>query len=807
MHIDEIGRDLKHALRVIARMPLLAAVVIISLGVGIGVNTTVFSWIQLFVFDPLPGVRGGGSFMLVEAKAETGTYPGASWLEYRDLRERLPAFEDLLAFRMLPVNVGERSRTERTYAQFVSANYFSALGIEPALGRFLRPEEALRAGGDTVLVISHDYWQTRLGGRADVLQRTLRVNDRELTIVGVTPEGFQGTVLGLQFDIWMPATLAPAIVAGSRELDDRNLRGYSLMGRLSAGSTRAQAQTQLDAAMQDLASAHPASNRTTTGEILPFWQQPRGPQRMFLQALLVLQAILLLLLLAVCGNTANLLLARASARTREIGVRLAIGAGPSRIVRLLVVENLLLALTGAALGGLIAAWGTEALRSVPLTMALPVRFQTNVDGVGLTFAALLGIGCALVFGAAPSFQLSRIDPHLALRSGERAASRNRLRNVLMGAEVALAIMVLIVAGLFLQSFRDTRAIDPGFRREGVLLAAYDLSGRNADDRSAREFARRLVEKAAALPGVESVSIAASVPLDIHGMPLRSFVLEGRASDPSTPDRTLSNVVSPAYFRTLGIRVVRGTDFAEFSDTASPAQVVVNEAFAERFLNGLEPLGRRLENRGRTYVIAGVVANSMYESFGEPPTPMLYFSYRDRPAGMGELHLLTRPGTETLLAPELRRIVRELDSSLPLYNVRTMNDHVETNLFLRRIPARMFVVLGPLLLILAAIGIYGVVAYAVAQRTREIGVRLALGATPRRVVKQIVREGLRVVGIGAALGWIAVYIVNVHINSGDPFDSGAFIAVPALLVAVAAVACWIPARRAARVDPMVALRHD
>ena len=502
-------------------------------------NTTVFSWIQLFVFNPLPGVRGGGSFELVEPRAETGTYPGASWREYVDLRERLPAFEDLLAFRMLPVNVGETTRTERTYAQLVSGNYFSALDLRPALGRFLRPEEATRPGGEPVVVISYEYWQTRFGGSADVLQKTIRVNDRDLTIIGVTPDGFQGTVLGLQFDLWMPATLAPTILAGSRELEDRNLRGYSMMGRLEPGANRAQAQGELDTAMQELAATYAATNQTMKAQVLPFWRQPRGPQGMFLQALLILQGIMLLLLLAVCANTANLVLARASARKREIGVRLAIGAGPWRIIRLLIVENLVLALAGAVLGAIVAVWGSHALRSVALSTALPVRFQTSVDAMGLAFAALLGIGCALIFGAVPAIQLSRLDPQLALRSGERTVSRNRMRNVLMAAEVAIALMVLIVAGLFLQSFRDTRSTDPGFRREGVLLATYDLSGRDVDDAGAREFARRVIEKARALPGVEAASLAVQVPLDIHGMPLRSFVARrtpGQRDDPGPGDQ-------------------------------------------------------------------------------------------------------------------------------------------------------------------------------------------------------------------------------------------------------------------------------
>ncbi|HVE79253.1 MAG TPA: ABC transporter permease, partial [Gemmatimonadaceae bacterium] len=583
---DRLGQDLRHAWRAITRMPGLAAVVIVSLGVGIGVNVVIFSWIQAVVLRPLPGVPDVRGILLVEMRGEAGTFPGMSWLEYRDLRERLGTFRAVLAFRTVPLNVGEGAQTERTYGQLVSGNYFPALGLRPALGRFLRPEEVARAGGDPVVVISHDFWQTRFGGAPSVLGRALRVNDRDLTIVGVTPADFQGTVLGLDFDLWVPATLAPVLLSGSRELEERGLRGYYAMGRLGLGATRAAAQADLDAAMRQLAEVYPDDNATVRGEVLSFWQAPRGPQRMLYRGLAILQGVMLLLLLAVCGNTANLVLARASTRQREIGVRLALGAGPRRVVGLLLTENLVMALLGAALGAAIAIWGTEALRAVPLTGGLPIRFQTRVDVVGLAFAALLGVGCGLAFGVAPALQLARVDPQHALRAGTRAAARSGTRDVLMGAEVALALVVLVAAALFLRSFRETRDADPGFRREGVLLAAYDLTGgRAVGDSLARDFANRLLKGLAALPGVEAAAIATSVPLDVHGMPLRPFTLEGRARADAARDQALGNVVTPGYFRTMGIALREGTGFADLDDATAAPQVVVNEEFGRRYLDG------------------------------------------------------------------------------------------------------------------------------------------------------------------------------------------------------------------------------
>jgi predicted permease len=633
----------------------------------------------------------------------------------------------------------------------------------------------------------------------------MRINDRLLTIVGVAPERFQGTVLGLKFDLWIPATMAPALLTGSKELEDRALRGYAAMGLPAPGASTRQARAELDEAMRQLAREHPETNADMKAEVMPFWQAPRGPQRMLASALLMLQAVLLLLLLAVCGNTANLMLARASVRHREMGMRMALGAPPWRVAMLLLTETLTMAIAGAALGAVIAVWATDALRAVPFITAVPVRFQTSVDGVGLAFAMALGVASGLLFGVAPALQLARVDPQAAIRSGSRAAGRSTMRNALMAVEVALALVVLMAAGLFFRSFNETRDTDPGFRREGVLLAAYDLTGRNIDAGASREFAARLLDRLRALPAVESAAIASSVPLDIHGLPLRSFTLEGHPQSTAAPDRALSNTVTPDYFRVMGIALVAGRDFADLRDAASPRQAIVNEEFVRRFIEG-EPLGRTIELRERKYVTVGVVRNSISESFGEPPMPVIYLSYRDRPLAQGEIHLRTRSGAELLLAPQVERVVRDIDPTLPVYDIRTLTDHVEKNLFLRRIPARMFVVLGPLLLVLASIGIYAVVAYTVSQRTIEIGVRIALGATAERIVRQIVGESFRVVAAGAMVGWLVAVLVNVHLVRGPLFLS-VFAGVPAVLLTVAVAACWMPARRATSLDPLAALREE
>jgi predicted permease len=807
LFIENLLGDLRNAGRSISRMPGLAAVIIISLAIGIGVNTTIFSWIQMILFQPMPAVRGAANFLMVEPRSETGGYPGASWLEYRDLQTQVPALRDIVASQMVPFNVGQPGQTERTHGQLVSGNYFSALGLKPAIGRFIRPEEAEQPGTEPVIVISYDYWQTRFRGAPEAVGQKLRVNDRDLIVIGVTPREFQGTMVPLKFELWAPATMAPALLGGTRDIEDRSSRAFSLIGMLKPGATRKEAQAEFSTAMAQLARDYPDASAGIGGEILSFWEAPRGPQRLLISGLAILQGVMLLLLLAVCGNTANLMLARGSTRQREMAVRVALGAGRWRIVSLVLSENMLLALLGVGLGAAMAVWGTTALRIAPMIGAFPILFPTKVDAFTLTFAILLGIACGLIFSAAPAVHLARLDPQDGLRSSSNTPPRSRARKVLMGVEVGLAMVVLIAAALFLQSFRSASQSDPRFRPDGVLLAAYDLSGRNPDEASDREFAARLLERLRSLPDVEAAAIATNVPIDLHGIPRRSFTVQGRIRTEPGQDRAISNTVTPGYFKVMAIPLLEGNDFAEMRDKAAPAQAIVNEEFVRRYLNGADAIGRRIQSRTQSFAIIAVARNSAYDALGEPAQPAIYFSYRDRPQDQGEIHLRTRSGNETALTSEARAVLRDLDPMLPLYDVRTFSQHIERNLYLRRIPARMFAVLGPLLLGLAAVGIYAVVSYAVARRTREIGVRLAFGATSGRVVLQIIRENLGGITWGAAIGWVFALVISVRVIAKGAVNFPVFIGVPAILLGVATLACWIPAQRASRIDPMAALRHE
>jgi predicted permease len=799
--------DALHSLRALARTPLMATVVVLSLGTGIGVNTVVFSWIQALTLRPLPGVADASRFHLIEPVTEAALRPGASWREYQDLAGELRSMDDLIAFRMTPLNVGVPPETQRASALLVSGNYFSALRLQPAVGRLVQPDEAVAVGRSPVVVISYDYWRAHFGAAADAVGRTIRVNDVDLTIIGVAPERFQGTVLGLQFDMWLPATMAPVVLTGSRELEERGMRGYYVMGSLAAGVSLADAQADAAAVMQRLAQQFPESNGAIGAQVLPFWRAGRGPQGMLLQGLAVLQGVLLVLLLAVCGNTANLVLARASTRLREVGVRLALGAGAWRVARLLLVESLLLGLASAFVGAVIAYWGTNALRAVPvLSTQFPVRFQTDLDGQTLAFAILLGVLAALLFGAAPALQMARLSPQFVLRAGTGLTARGGVRTAIMAVEVALAAVVLVVAALFFKSFQQTQEMDPGFRSRGVLLASYELPRERVNREQTLQFGDRVLARLRSLPDVESAALAVAVPLDIHGLPSRTFVLEGRPRVDGAQDRALSNTVSPGYFATMGIPFVGGADFAALSDTAAPAQAIVNEEFVRRYVGEGPALGRRVTVGTTEHVVVGVVRTSLNESFTEPPTPVIYLSFRDRPSPFAEMHVRTRLGDEMMAAPGVRQAIRDLDSTLPVFNVRTLSQHVEMNLVLRRIPAQMFMVLGPLMLVLAAVGIYAVVAYSVSHRTSEIGVRMALGAGRAVVIRQIISENMRVVMGGAMVGWGVVAYVYTRFMRGE-IDLFAFVLIPALLLGVAAAACWFPARRASRIDPIVALRAE
>jgi predicted permease len=798
---------LRAAFRALFKSPGITLVVVLSLAVGIGVNTVVFSWLKSSVFNPLPGVDA--PIQLLETRDDTGNFVSTSWLEYKDLRAMLPSFASVAAHRPRSLYLGDSERESRVFAEYVSENFFATLELRPQLGRFFAAEEATKPGAAPVVVIAHDFWQHYFKGAPNVVGRTLKLNGRTFTVIGVTPRGFRGAMNNLAFDLWVPLTMATELQPATNELDRRNTRAYVMIARLNPGVTAAQAQGELATAARQMLATYPETNRGLAYALLPTWRSPRGGETV-VASLVTLQAFAALILIVVCANTANLLLARASTRQREIGVRLAIGAGPGRIIFQLLTESIVLALVGAVVGVLVASWSIDALGQMPLPGNLPIRLAPQMDWTGLLFAAGLGTACGLAFGLAPALQLARADVLQALRGGRGSmGGRSALRDTLVGIEVAVALVVLVLAGLFLKSFHNSLGARPGFDPDRVMLASLDLAGRGYTRDTGGAFLDDLLQRLEKIPGVERAAAATYVPLDIRGVATGVISVEDKDFDPNR--KILYYQATGGYFATMGIPFLDGADLAPRSRADLPRDAVINHEMATRYWPEGSAVGHRFEVSGDTYVVAGVVRDPKLEKLTEKPKPAAWLTMRRQFISAPTLHVRTREGDPRAVLSAMRATVQALDPELAVLDARSLSQHLENNLFIQRVPAQMLAVLGPLALALAAIGLYAVLAYSVAQRTQEIGVRLTLGATPDSVVRLMMWQSLRVVLLSAAIGWVIALTLGWFMQAfflGVPFgDPTIYAAVPALLVVVAVVATWLPARGAARVDPMIALRTE
>lgn len=800
---------LRPIIRIITRSPLLSAVIILSLAIGIGINTVIFSWLRQVAFDPLPGVRGTGLVSL-EALDDTGRYVTTSWREYLDLRERVPSVAGIAAQTNRPLSLGDPAAGERVSSQFVSDNFFSLLGVGPAMGRYFRPDEGIRAGDEPVAVLSDEFWRAHFHADPQIVGRKIRLNGCVTTIIGVAPRGFYGGYNALSFDLWVPAAFARSYFPASTELENRKARYFTMLTRMTPGSTFAQVQTELDRAARHLVASYPETNRGLGYTLLPLWRSPRGGQTMVI-SLATLQFFGALILAVVCTNTAGLLLAHATTRRREIGVRLALGAPARRIVLQLLGESLALSACAIVGGYLVALWGGDILRNIPFSLpgGLHLHVATEIDLPALLFGGALALGSGIVFGLAPALQLARADVIDSLRSGTGALpGRSRLRDALVATEVALAVLLLVLAGLYASSFRNALVAHPGFDIDRVLLASMDPGARGYDAARSRALLDDLLRRLREAPGVSGASASYSTLLDLHGLPSGVMWVHGTTFDPKAKIRYA--YASPGHFQTLGMPLQAGEDLSPLDRTDLPLDAVINERMAQVFWPGVSPLGRKFNVNDTDYVVTGVVRDARYEKLNEAPLPLAWLSLRSRVSGRPILHVRSEGDPRNTLGA-LRDALQQIDAAMPLLEIRTLSQHVENNLVMQRMPAQLLALLGPLALILAAIGLYAVVAYSLAQRTREIGVRLSLGALPGQVVRLVVWQGLRTVLIGGGLGWLlalgAGYALRdqfIGVRFGDPVIYGG---VPLLLFAVAVLASWLPARRAARVDPLVALRSE
>ncbi len=799
---------LRFALRTLLNAPGLSAVVVLSVAIGIGINTAIFSFLGATVLRPLPGVSAPVQTVQVEQGRRLS---GSSWTEYRDVRERLAPLADVSAHGVRALYVENEGRTDRVWSEYVSANFFSVLGVQPALGRFFREDEASVPGDAPVAVISHGYWLSRFGGRADVIGQTLRLNNVPFTIVGVAPQKFHGGVMALTFEVWVPWTMIARLSADQGQFSNRGMRMVELQAALRPGVAALQVQRELDLTARALAADFPETNREVEFSLRPIWRGTRSGE-ILMPVYATLQVFSVLVLGVVCINTANLLLARATVRRREIGIRLAVGAGPGGILRQLLTESVLLALAGTVLGLFAAWWGVDAINYLKMPTSVPIKIEPVFDFSALLFAAGLGAACGLLFGLVPALQLARLDVLPALRAGSGSLpGRHRLRDLLVAAEVAVALVILVLAGLFYRSFHNAQSVPSGYDADRVLLASVDLLARGYNVERRADFARDVHARLLAHPQIEAAAIAFQAPLEMHGLPKATVLVDGVKLASEAAARVIWSSTTPGYFAAMGIPLVAGTDVAPLAQRDRPLDIVINETAARNFWPGVSPLGRKLTLMGKTYEVVGVARDTKYESLGERPHPAVWPTLRMGVMSSPTFYVRTKSGDPLGLLPALRTIVREVDADLAVYEGRTLAQHIENNLAIQRVSAKFLSAFAPLALILAAIGLYAVLAYAVAQRTQEIGVRLTLGATPQGVVFHMVGQGMKVVALGAAFGWAVALVIGWYLGPrliAVPFgDPAVYVAIPAALIVVAFFACWIPARRAARVDPIAALRAE
>ncbi len=808
-------RDVRFGLKMLKSNPGFTVLAVLTLALGIAVNTTVFSWIYAVLLHPLPGAHDVQHLALIETTTPDGAN---SYLDHHDYRDSLKQVAAVAIARFTPLNVSDGGRPERAWAELVSANYFDVLQVKPVLGRTFLPEEGgEREGGYPVAVISYRLWQNRFHADPKVLGSAIRLNRHELTIIGVAPPEFHGSLVGVVLDLWMPVTMATAMGTGDGTLHYRGTRDIALtIVRLKPGVTIEQAGAEVEALSRQLEATYPQTNRGVAARVTPIWRGHKGAQGLLMEPLRILMAVCVLLLLVVCANVANLLLARAVSRQREFGVRLALGARRSRLARQLLTETLLLAGGGAAVGVLLVMWMGQSLSKLMPAMDIPFDLGGGLNVPTLGFTVGIVVLATLAAGTVPAMLSARTDLSETLNEGGRAGgagtNSHRLRGLLVTGEVAMAMVALIAAGLFFRSFHNASSVQPGFDMTNMSTSQFYLSNAGYSAQEQRLFCRKLRERMEAQPGVLGVTYSDVVPLGNpgHGMPYHQLEVDGY-----TPRRDEQMIleratVPPGYFQLMGIPLLEGRDFTGMDDESKPMVIIVNETFARRFFGGRNPIGRKVRvEHVHTATVIGVVKDSKYGTLIETRRPFFYIPFDQWFfPGLNFAVMLKTGGDPMLLTPVLQREALALNPDAVFHTSR-MEDATEASLYPQRVAATLLSVVGVVCLVLAAIGLYCVMSYAVSQRTQELGVRLALGASRSDVLVLVVREGLRltmpglVAGIAAALG--AARLVSGMLFQVSAADPATFAAAAMFLGLVAGIASYLPAVRATRLDPMRAIR--
>ena len=798
-------QDLRYALRGLAKAPGLAAVVVLSLALAIGANTTVYAWLEAFVLRPMPVARYADRMVWINTRAPNGDEWSVSYPTLKDWERGSHTTDGMLAFNFVQVNLRVDGESDRAWASPVTGNYFDLLGVGAVRGRTFLPDEENAAA--PVAVLNYGFWQRRFKANPKILGKTVLLNGNAFTVVGVAEPRFSSTTVGLSFDLWVPITTISLLIPGN-PLKERGWQTFDAMARLKPGVTFEQARADLEGVARRVAE----ENNRQEGILVQHPHQ-RGASKALLPVFGALLGVTLLVLVIACANIANLLLARAGARSKEIAVRLALGAPRVRIVRQLLTESAVLAVFGCGFGLLFAWWARNGIAAFLPPAPFPVVIDVHLSARILGVAVGLTVVTTMLFGLVPALRASRPDlvPVLKDEVSGVGVSRSLLRSGLVVAQMSLALVSLVCAGLFLRALQRAQMVDPGFREpERMLVVTTDLFLAGYNDSTGPAVTLRILDRVRQLPGVRSATLSDWAPLGFNNNNSQSVAVEGYAP---TRDENMSfhyAQVSDGFFETLGSTLVKGRVIGPDDRAGTQPVAIVNETFARRFFKGQNPLGKRLMRDRDTAVVVGVVKDGKYSQLNEEPLSVIFRALAQN--YVGRLELIVRSNTEPkALVPIIRREFASIDANLPFLDPRTMTEQMSPSMIVQRMGARLLGLFGALALLLSAMGIYGVMAYTVSLRTREIGIRVALGAARQNVVGLIVRQSARLAGIGLLIG-AALAVGAGRLLQGMLFgvpaaDPLTFAVIGVLLLAVALLASAIPAFRAARIDPIKALRTE
>ena len=817
-------QDLRYGARLLLKKPGFTLTAVLTLALGIGANTAIFSLTDKLLVRSLP-VKDPQQLVLINSVSVSPHFVGNafSYPDFSDYRAQNEVFSGLAAFNTAELELKTNDQVERVPSEYVSTNYFDMLGVAAASGRTFSPEEDGAPGSQPVVVISDAFWRKRFGADPNLIGQTVTLNGFPLTVIGIAARDFNGMILEEPTQLWVPALMHPQL-AQSKFIENRNDRFLLLIGRVKDGLTQSQAEAGMDAVAQQVKEAHTPPGTITKG--LPFSEQhiqfePGGKgisilRKRFASPLKLLMAVVALVLLIACANVASLLLARGVARRKEMAIRLALGASGWRLTRQLLTESLLLALAGAAGGLLLAPWLVTLLVKTQARLGVAqTLLGEGVDRRVLAFTALVALIAGLVFGLAPAWQGSKADLVPALKEEGGVSNyrerRFNFRSVLVVAQLALAIVVLIGAGLCIKTTRNLLAIDPGFQAERLMIVPLELDKKKYDEARGRALQQEVIERFASLPGVQAVSYGLVTPIS-GSRYMSSLFVEGRKPLPDEQMAFDANFVGPRYHETMGIRLAEGRGFTEHDLAGSQRVVIINEAMARRLFPGENALGKRLSlGNGAPLEVVGITQDVKHHDLTEAPLPHFDLASMQRGYDAHTNIVVRATGRAGDLIPALRSELLAIDASLRVSDIKAMSEQVNNTLAATRLASTLIGVFGIVALLLAAIGLYGVMAYTVSRRTREIGIRMALGAGSGDVLSLVIRQGMLLTAMGVTGGLGAAYVAT-RVTEGllygvSATDSAIFAMVALILSGVSLAACWIPARRATKVDPMIALRYE